>query len=628
MTGMDLMKLFGEAKETYVMEAQRLRSGEKSQSVRRFRARRLWVLAAAVIALLALSITAYAVVSSRIQMQLVVHQPETEPPQSEVDLLNTYYPQQLPEGYRCIGGEVNPGVTGNIRYITYYNDAGQTITYDLSVRVDFSQDIKALVRSPIEQADVDVQGQPGCRFRGSNGVQVLTWKNQELGYYACIWTEDAQADILSMARSVGAGEPLPERFLYHNGAYWDAWYPQSVPEGYAPTEVIQMSNGVLHVAYWNEKEDNIGDYIDFYISIGEDLSDIGEAPHSRMIWEDAQVAGSSARRLHIEGGQYFLFWKNEAEGFNAELVTEDPNVDLIAMAESVGPGEKLELTDPSELYQKPDYSIKVEQDQTAHVGYEPWYPQEIPQGYEMTFVGNRAYGMQHIDDKNAQGDSLLYTFTYRVGPTGLRGDGMGQVEEVDVGGHTAYYSHGENWQSITWADEERGFAFSLNGGPDVDLVAVARSVALGPELTPSDDEMTAKALEQLGDYRVTALPEGMAEDGLSGWPLEGEDDWYSYVRRWYYGTTDSRLISMEYSTYVTEAETEQEAANLFVSGAAEYGAQAVRINGCTGAATEYDGHASVAWLMGSAQKGIAFTLYSDDFTAEELIEIAQSVKKQ
>ncbi len=101
-----------------------------------------------------------------------------------------------------------------------------------------------------------------------------------------------------------------------------------------------------------------------------------------------------------------------------------------------------------------------------------------------------------------------------------------------------------------------------------------------------------------------------------------------YVRRWYYGTTDNRQLYMEYSTYVTEAETEQEAANLFVSGAAEYGAQAVRINGCTGAATEYDGHACVAWLMGSAQKGIAFTLSSDDFTAEELIEIAQSVKKQ
>lgn len=623
MTGMDLMKLFGEAQETYVMEAQQLRSGEKSRSVRRFRARRLWVLAAAVIAVLALSITAYAVISSRIQMRLVTHQPETEPAQSEIDLLNTYYPQQLPEGYRCVSGEVDSGSVGNIRYITYYNDAGQTITYDLSMRIDFSQDIKALVRPPIEQADVDIQGQPGSRYIGSNGIQVLTWENQELGYYACIWTEDTQADILSMARSVGAGEPLPEAFLYHNGAYWDAWYPQSVPEGYALTQVQQTSSGV-HVAYWNEK----GDYIDFRISIGEDLSDIGEAPHSRMIWEDVQVAGSSAKRLHIEGGQYFLFWKNEAEGFNAELVTEDPDVDLIAMAESVGPGEKLELSDPSEQFLKPDYSIIVEQDQNAHVAYESWYPQELPQGYEITFVGNRAYGIQHIDYKNAQGDTLQYTFTYRIGPQGLQGNGMGQVEEVDVSGHTAYYSRREDGQSIVWVDEERGFAFGLSGSTAVDLIAVARSVAPGPELTPDNDGMTAKALEQLGDYRITALPEGMAEDAVAGWPLEGEDDWYSYVRRWYYGTTDNRRIYMEYSTYVSEAETEQEAANLFVPGAAEYGAQAVRINGCTGSAVEYDGHAWVAWIMGSAEKGIAFTLSSDDFTAQELIEIAQSVKKQ
>lgn len=621
MTNMDLMKLFGEAKEAYVMEAQRLRSGEKSQSVRRFRARRLWVLAAAVIALLALSITAYAVVSSRIQMQLVVHQPETEPPQSEINLLNTWYPQQLPEGYRCVGGEVN---SVNVRCIDYYSDAGQMITYNLSMRFDFSESIETSLLEPIERTDVEVQGQPGSLFTGGDGTRVLAWENQELGCFMRIRTENAQADILSMARSVGAGEPLPETFLYYNGAYWDAWYPQSVPEGYAPTEVIQMSSGVQHVGYQNES----GDYIDFYISTGEDLSDIGEAPHSRMIWEDVQVAGSSAKRLHIEGGQYFLFWKNEAEGFNAELVTEDPNVDLIAMAESVGPGEKLELTDPSEQYLKPDYSIIVEQDQTAHVGYEPWYPQELPQGYEMTFVGNRAYGIQHIEYKNAQGDSLLYTFTYRVGPSGLQGNGVGQVEEVDVNGHTAYYSCGEDWQGIRWADEERGFLFGLSGGPDVDLIAVARSVALGPELTPSDDEMTSKALEQLGDYRITALPEGMAEDGLAGWPLEGEDDWYSYVRRWYYGTTDNRQLYMEYSTYVSKAETEQEAADMFVSGAAEYGAQAVRINGCTGAAIEYNGHAEVAWLMGSAEKGIAFTLSSDDFTAEELIAIAQSVKKQ
>lgn len=621
MTNMDLMKLFGEAKEAYVMEAQRLRSGDKSRSVRRFRARRLWVLAAAVIAVLALSITAYAVINSRIQMRMVTYLPETEPPQSEIDLLNTYYPQQLPEGYRCVGGEVN---SVNVRCIDYHSDAGQTITYNLSMRFDFSKDVEMSLLEPIERTDVEVQGRPGGLFTGGDGTRLLIWENQELGCWMRIRTEDARADILSMARSVGTGEPLPETFLYHNGAYWDAWYPQSVPEGYALTQVQQTSGGVQHVEYWNEK----GDYINFYISIGEDLSDIGEAPHSRMIWEDAQVAGSSAKRLHIEGGQYFVFWKNEAEGFNAELVTEDADVDLIAMAESVGPGEKLELSDPSEQFLKPDYSIIVEQDQTAHVGYESWYPQELPEGYEITSVGDRAYGIQHIDYKNAQGDTLQYTFTYRIGPQGIQGNGVGQVEEVDVGGHTAYYSRREERQSIVWVDEERGYAFGLSGSTAVDLIAVARSVAPGPELTPDNDGMTAKALEQMGDYRITALPEGMAEDGLAGWPLEGEDDWYSYVRRWYYGTADNRQIYMEYSTYVTEAETEQEAANLFVPGAAEHGAQAVRINGCTGSALEYDGHACVAWLMGSAEKGVAFTLSSDDFTVEELVEIAQSVKKQ
>ena len=52
----------------------------------------------------------------------------------------------------------------------------------------------------------------------------------------------------------------------------------------------------------------------------------------------------------------------------------------------------------------------------------------------------------------------------------------------------------------------------------------------------------------------------------------------------------------------------------------------LEINGCPASALEYDGSATVAWAAGDGQKGTVFSLYSQDFTAAELVEIAKSVR--
>ena len=160
---------------------------------------------------------------------------------------------------------------------------------------------------------------------------------------------------------------------------------------------------------------------------------------------------------------------------------------------------------------------------------------------------------------------------------------------------------------------------------------MARSVALGPDLTPSQDETITRALEQLGDYRITQLPEGMVQDEMAGAPLENDDDWYSYVRRWYVDKTTNDKIYMEYESYVTGPEdctSAQDVADMQV-GSANFpdAVQRMEINGCPASALEYDGNATVAWVSGDGQKGTVFSLYSQDFTAAELVEIAKSVQE-
>ena len=161
----------------------------------------------------------------------------------------------------------------------------------------------------------------------------------------------------------------------------------------------------------------------------------------------------------------------------------------------------------------------------------------------------------------------------------------------------------------------------MKTGADIDILEMARSVAPGPELSATNAGKTDEALKQLGDYRITALPEGMREEGVAGWPKENPDDWYSYVRRRYVCLADNREIGMEYSTYVSQDTSVQEVACMIIGT----NAKPIQINGYTGAYSEYEGHTTVAWINESS--GLSFELFSDDFSAAELIEKAKSVQE-
>ena len=296
----------------------------------------------------------------------------------------------------------------------------------------------------------------------------------------------------------------------------------------------------------------------------------------------------------------------------------DETIDLTALAESVGPGPKLEV---SKAYLGPDYTIELEQEPTTYIEWQSVYPQEIPDDYALQHVGDRAYGQQIIVWENAAGESISYTYYFRLGSYGREFEGSGEPKIVDINGNTGYLSGNK----LIWADEELGFAYSLHASGDVDLLAIAKSVASGPELQITDNS-TSIAVEQLGDYRITKFPEKMIEDGLSGSPLEDEDDWYAYVRRWYYNTENNHQIYFNYDTYkVDPPKSEEDTLRLFVSGVNV--PELVTIQGYPGIMLQDEDRASVAWIVGDAAKGVVFQMTSEHFTAQQLLESAESVQK-
>lgn len=613
MTEEFLLETIGDAPNEYIWDAQKFRD----RRPRRGSLRKRWLLAA-VIALLALTATACAVVAyARIHMKLVQHNVPTaavqtgeEIPSTARNVLTDCYPQQLPQGYAPGDGMPLDYASRNIYY---RNDAGEFISFSIST----AHDTKVALAPPVEKTSLKVSGWDATMQVSEKGAQVLVWHNESEGYYAGLFTQDMAVDLPAMAESVDFGETMPLSFLYHRGKQWDIWYPQQIPEGYQVWDVSPIANGTQSIEY---SGGNSGGNIQYVISTERDLSDISDPPHDSFVWEELTVAGQPAKMMTTSSGLRLLFWKNEAEGFNAMLSVEDESVDILTMAESVAPGPALEI---SPTYLGPDYTIELEQDSETYVGWEPVYPQQVPDGYAVTFVSDTAYGQQNIDYENADGNTIYFTLYFRLGQWGRQFSGLGQPEQVDINGHTGYRIDAHH---LVWVDEARGFGFSLCADADVDLLTVARSVAPGPVLTPTNADWTVKALEQLGDYQITALPDGMVEDGLIGAPLEEGGGWYSYVRRWYFDRKTNQDIYFEYESYVADRTSAEDVARMYV-GEGDNLVQMVTVNDCPGAAFQTDDDASVIWIVGDGTKGVQFKLYSETYSAEELLKIAESVQK-
>lgn len=114
----------------------------------------------------------------------------------------------------------------------------------------------------------------------SGGLRILLWENTREGFYAYLSTMDENVDILAMAESTAAGEPLSETPDYlgpdysidlsqDSGTYygWEFLYPQSTPEGYRITFVSDRAYGQQEIRYESSADYSVEELVQIAESV-------------------------------------------------------------------------------------------------------------------------------------------------------------------------------------------------------------------------------------------------------------------------------------------------------------------------------------------------------------------------
>lgn len=261
------------------------------------------------------------------------------------------------------------------------------------------------------------------------------------------------------------------------------------------------------------------------------------------------------------------------------------------------------------------------------------YPQSVPDGYTISFVSDKALGVQHIVYADKTGTDAI-RFIAQLGSDG------GQLELENVTNEEAVtihdcpgtlYHHEGGYQTLIWQNEEQGIGFTLFTqipSPDLDLLAIANSVAPGEPLTPTLASGYDTALAELGDYRITALPDGFVQTDFMASPLENGGDWYAYVRRWYGDkVTTDHIIYFEYEHFQLESDEPMNHPTEPVENTPETiiqyegGGESTTIQGMPGAISDE----SVIWVDWDAQ--VVFKIVASNRTSQEMLALANSVQR-
>ena len=176
------------------------------------------------------------------------------------------------------------------------------------------------------------------------------------------------------------------------------------------------------------------------------------------------------------------------------------------------------------------------------VGY--WYPGELPEGYEIHWIGSNEGNRQNMTftcDKylnHTYGDQGVINFTYGVASQmpDYTLEHMDTVESLKIGQHDARSFQRSNeatvfrdgtFQDVTvweqwlfWTDAQKriGFVLHFVGYEPVDLAAMAEGVGQVEMLTATYENDVGAAVMKLGNYDVQWLPEGYAYSAVYGKP--------------------------------------------------------------------------------------------------------------
>lgn len=301
----------------------------------------------------------------------------------------------------------------------------------------------------------------------------------------------------------------------------------------------------------------------------------------------------------------------------------------IAALVAMKTGDVKVMTENGEIHEGEKVEFEEVHDVFIELG--SWYPQEIPEGYAMTFVSDGApYQNQTIKYENEAGDEIRYWIYIADPASGSEIYDIVSKTEVEINGQDGIlYEQAGNSRTLVWINEKQGFGFKLNTtDSDVDLIAMAESTAEGEPLTPSRSEETKQAIAELGDFGPTYLPDGFEEQGVQASPLSAGGGWYSYVRKWYVNKAENTQIYFEYETYVIDTASGYEdnaktVCSFWIPGCdILHGimvGEEVEINGMYGIAS--GNH--IAWADPETHR--VFHLTSEDILGDDLLKVAQSI---
>ncbi len=264
--------------------------------------------------------------------------------------------------------------------------------------------------------------------------------------------------------------------------------------------------------------------------------------------------------------------------------------------------------------------ISFEEIDGEWIGLGTWYPQDVPDGYEETFVSDTLGGgrNQRIMFENAEGNF----FDLEIGTAGpgleVVLDDVISEQEVTIGEHSGTLFRSQDGIALlAWTDETRGLGFTMSTDDiELDLLTIARSVEeIDTPLTPTLAAEYGKTLAEIGDYTITALPEGYSELNMTASDLSSE--WYRYVYRWYENAAHEEIY-LGYETFSFEEDNvDPHTAETILSynGAGK----AVTINGLPGGVSD----GKIVWV--DWERSLVFTIIAEQFTADELTAMAESV---
>lgn len=285
-------------------------------------------------------------------------------------------------------------------------------------------------------------------------------------------------------------------------------------------------------------------------------------------------------------------------------------------------------TQSGETFEGEEVKFEAVHDTFVELG--AYYPQQIPDGYAMTFVSEGSpLNNQRIDYENDSGSMISYWIFVGDPASSVEIYGIVSKTDVDISGNAGIlYEQEENRRTLVWTDDGLGYGFALRTDDTAaDLLAMAKSTAEGEALVPTRSDAIADALEELGDFSPGYLPEGFEEQGVLGSPLD-EDGWYSYVHKTYVNKAENTNIYFAYETYVIAEENgytddARTICSFHIPGCnildGVVSGEEIEINGLYGLAAEND----IAWA--DPEKHVVYYLHSEDVGGEELLRVAQSI---